>query len=143
MVKRLIIGIITIVVIAGIVLFIDFSENNEMPSSETQTPPVSENENAGSTDTHPSGESRIPKTYNVEIRDFAYSPSSLLIQPGDTVIWKNKDSVGHTVTSDSGDELDSSLLGNGDSYSYKFTTIGNYAYHCTPHPYMKGTVIVE
>ena len=44
---------------------------------------------------------------NVEIINFAYQPSDITIKVGDTVTWTNKDSVGHTVTSDDGNELDS------------------------------------
>ena len=74
---------------------------------------------------------------------FAFSPSGLTIKKGDSVVWTNQDSVGHTVTSDSGSELDSELLSTGESYSYKFANAGIYEYHCTPHPSMKAKIIVE
>jgi plastocyanin len=35
------------------------------------------------------------------------------------------------------------MLGAGGSWSYTFTTPGTYTYHCSPHPFMKGTVVVK
>ena len=84
-----------------------------------------------------------PQTYQIDIEDFSYKTKTLTIKKGDTVVWTNKDSVKHTVTSDSGNELDSALLAKGQSYSNTFTESGTFDYHCTPHPYMKGTVVVN
>jgi len=88
----------------------------------------------------PSGSS---ETYNINIQNFAYSNTALTIKQRDIITWTNKDSARHTVTSDSGSELDSELLDKEESYSHTFNTAGTYNYHCTPHPYMKGKVIVE
>ena len=99
----------------------------------------------------------ISKTYNnanfgnqdavtgteVQIQTFAFNPSSLKIKTGDTVIWTNKDNTLHTITSNSGTELNSGNLDKGQIYSYKFTTAGTYEYHCTYHPSMKAKIIVE
>ena len=84
-----------------------------------------------------------PKTYNIDIQNFAYKTKTLTIKKGDIVIWTNRDSVRHTVTSDSGNELDSELLSQSGSYSHTFAQTGTYDYHCKPHPYMTGTIIVE
>lgn len=83
------------------------------------------------------------KTYYVDIENFAYNEKELTIKKGDTIIWTNRDSVGHTVTSESGNELDSELLGEGESYSHTFNEAGTYDYYCKPHPYMKGRIVVE
>ena len=80
---------------------------------------------------------------NINIQNFAFSPSTLTIRQGDNVIWTNQDSAGHTVTSDSGSELNSELLGKSESYSHTFNTAGTFEYHCKPHPYMKAKIIVE
>ncbi|MCP8315647.1 MAG: hypothetical protein H3Z51_02130, partial [archaeon] len=34
-------------------------------------------------------------------------------------------------------------LYQGQSFSYTFTEPGVYVYHCDPHPYMVGTIIVQ
>jgi hypothetical protein len=38
---------------------------------------------------------------------------------------------------------DSGLKSPGESFSFTFNEKGTFSYHCTPHPQMKGTVIVE
>jgi plastocyanin len=87
-------------------------------------------------------ESRV-QTYNIEIKGFAFNPKNLKIKQGDIIIWTNKDFAKHTVTSDSGNELDSKLLAKGESYSHTFDTKGEFPYYCIPHPYMTGTIAVE
>lgn len=84
-----------------------------------------------------------PQTYDVEISGFSFQPQELRIKQNDVVVWTNQDSTMHTVTSDSGSELASNSLSRGQSYSNTFTEKGTFEYHCTPHPYMKGKIIVE
>ncbi|MFA5052905.1 MAG: cupredoxin family copper-binding protein [Parcubacteria group bacterium] len=79
----------------------------------------------------------------VAIENFAYSPQELTISKGETVTWTNKDSIKHNVASDSGDELYTELLGQNESYSHTFNETGEYSYHCVPHPFMKGKIIVQ
>lgn len=92
-----------------------------------------------------SNESAIEQSNSptVTIANFAFTPQTITVKRGSTVIWTNEDSVGHTVTSDTGNGLDSPLLSKGQSYSKIFNATGTFSYHCTPHPNMKGIVIVE
>ena len=83
------------------------------------------------------------QTHSVDINNFAFSPADLSIHAGDTVVWTNSDSAPHTITSDSGSEVSSSQLATGQTYSHTFSTAGTYAYHCTLHTSMKGTVTVS
>ena len=78
----------------------------------------------------------------VEINDFSFNPPTLAIKKGTTVSWTNKDSVKHSATSDD-DIFDSGLIPQGDTWIYTFNEAGTFKYHCTPHPSMKGMVIVE
>ena len=80
--------------------------------------------------------------YMMDIANFAFSPSTLTIKSGDSVTWTNRDSSAHTVTSDSGNELDSERISNGQIYTHVFAQPGTYSYHCTPHPGMKATIVV-
>lgn len=82
-----------------------------------------------------------PTTYNVTIQGFAFSPASLSVKKGDTVIWTNKDSAGHTVTGNNGGPS-SPTIGTNETYSYTFNSAGTFSYHCAPHPNMTGTVVV-
>ena len=79
----------------------------------------------------------------IKIESFAFNPLTLTIKLGDTVTWENYDSVAHTVTSDSGSELNSTYLAKAQEYSHTFNTRGTFDYHCIPHPNMKGKIIVE
>lgn len=79
---------------------------------------------------------------NVVISSFAYVPQEITVQVGTMVVWRNNDTDAHTVTSDDGDELNSPLLSTGDSFSHVFNNVGTFDYHCAPHPFMQGRVIV-
>jgi len=78
---------------------------------------------------------------SVAIQGYAYSPSTLTIQKGANVTWKNEDSVQHDVVSDSS-AFSSPLLNRGETYTHQFNSAGSFSYHCSPHPFMKGTIIV-
>jgi plastocyanin len=58
------------------------------------------------------------------------------------VTWTNMEGTTHTVVSNSGSEMGSGNLGNGQAYSHAFPAAGTYAYHCGLHPSMTGMVIV-
>jgi plastocyanin len=79
---------------------------------------------------------------NVNIQHHAFSPATIEIDVGDTVIWTQLDFDGHTTTSDTG-VWSSPLLFVGQTFPHTFTQAGNYPYHCVPHPDMRGTVIVR
>lgn len=81
----------------------------------------------------------------VTVQDFAFKPSSITVKKGTTITWTNQDDAHHTVTADAGSPEggpSSQLLAKGQTYSLTFNTVGTYKYHCEPHPYMHGTVIV-
>ena len=72
------------------------------------------------------------------IRNFAFTPAQLTVKAGTQLSIKNEDSVGHTVTS--AGNFDWSLPA-GQTRTFQFDKPGTYAYICTPHPNMKGTLI--
>ena len=80
----------------------------------------------------------------------AYSPPTIKVAVGDKVTWSNKDTVFHTVTSGKSDgskatpdgKFNSGNIEAGDEFSFTFDTAGEYPYHCEPHPWMRGPVIV-
>jgi amicyanin len=83
------------------------------------------------------------KVIEINIADFKYAPETITIPVGTKVIWTNKDSSAHTVTSDeSGGPLKSPLFDQGKTFEYTFDKAGTYAYHCEPHPFMKGKIVV-
>ena len=82
-----------------------------------------------------------PETHYVTIENYAFSPAEITVKAGDVVIWENKDSTEHTVTSDAG-AFDSGLFGKGLKFERTFGSAGSFPYHCTPHPQMTGAVTV-
>ncbi len=82
-------------------------------------------------------------TASVTIQNFAFTPATLTVAPGTKVMWTNKDSVNHTVTSDSSAWPDSGSLATGQSFTVTFSKPGTYPYHCSIHPYMKASVVVS
>ncbi len=80
---------------------------------------------------------------DIDIEAFEFRPETVTIRTGGTVTWMNLDTAEHTATSDEEDVFDSGILAQDESWSHTFEEAGTYDYHCTPHPYMKGTVIVE
>ena len=83
-----------------------------------------------------------PPGNRVSITGSSFSPASLTISVGDTVTWTNNDAVAHTSTSNTG-VWNSGTLTNGQSYSFVFGSTGSFPYHCTFHPTMTGTIIVQ
>jgi len=77
---------------------------------------------------------------------FTFSPKSLTIPVGTTVIWKNTTQTPHTVTSNDGKAFnsgDSTPVAPNTTFSFKFMSAGTFAYHCDFHPYMMATIIVQ
>ena len=72
----------------------------------------------------------------------AYKPSPLTVGIGTTVRWTNDDSIPHTSTSNTG-LWSSGTLSAGDHFDFMFQTAGTFTYHCTIHPGMTGSVVVQ
>jgi plastocyanin len=64
------------------------------------------------------------------------------VQPGQSVAWSNLGSQAHSVTAADG-SFDTGLVAPGTTASLEFDTPGLFAYVCTPHPWMKGNVVVN
>jgi len=115
------------------------------------------------------GDASAADDYDVGMTAVAFDPTELTVAVGDTVVWANTSSRGHTVTAyDSGipdgadffasggydstaaarDAFGSELGGlieSGDTWSHTFEVPGEYEYLCIPHEAsgMVGTVVVE
>lgn len=84
----------------------------------------------------------VARSVRTEIRQNAYASPRLVIPAGSTVTWTNRDPMVHTVTSDDR-SWDSGLIEPGGTYRRRFDRPGTYAFHCMPHPFMKGVVVVR
>ena len=81
----------------------------------------------------------------IAIKNFAFVPTPLTVKSGTAITWTNEDSAPHTVVSDTGSPVPivSDSLSTGASFTFTFTQPGTYTYHCSIHPSMKGTVVVQ
>lgn len=87
-------------------------------------------------------ESRRNTTNTVTMKNLEFDKKILNIKVGDIVTWVNEDTVSHTATADDG-SFNTQLLAQGEKASITFTKKGTYTYHCTVHPSMRGTIVVE
>jgi plastocyanin len=78
---------------------------------------------------------------NVTIDNFTFTPAELTLKVGDTVTWTNHDDIPHTVVS--AGKFRSKTLDTDNSFTFTFTTAGEYRYFCSLHPHMTGMIKVE
>ena len=70
-----------------------------------------------------------------------YDPATLTVKVGTTVTWTNSGAVAHTVTADDGKAFDSGVMRPKATFNITLKSVGTFAYHCTYHRWMKGTII--
>jgi plastocyanin len=81
----------------------------------------------------------------IEIKNFKFVPEKMTIKKGTIITWKNFDNTKHNVIFDdesAGEVEGGKLISNGEQVSFTFNEVGDFPYHCMPHPYMKGSVTV-
>jgi plastocyanin len=106
-------------------------------SSASATPSV--------TATGPSASQKTGTTDTIVIKNFMFSPDSLTVAPGAEVTVKNEDSVTHTLT-DKTDQtgFNTGPVGPNQTKTFKAPDkAGTYAFFCTIHQYMTGTLVVR
>jgi plastocyanin len=77
----------------------------------------------------------------VTVDNFTFQPAQLTVKVGTTVTWKNHDDIPHTIVS--AGKFRSKTMDTDDSFSFTFTTAGDYKYFCSLHPHMTGMIKVE
>ena len=82
-----------------------------------------------------------PVTHTVVMKATSFAPLTLTLKLGDAVLWRNDDFFPHTATAPG--IFDSKSIAVGASWKYQPKAVGEYAYICTFHPNMKGTLKVE
>lgn len=72
----------------------------------------------------------LAATHQVTITDNVFTPQTLTVAPGDTVVWTNAGSD-HTVTAN--DDSFHEILEFGQTFELTFDTVGRYPYYCQLH----------
>jgi plastocyanin len=80
---------------------------------------------------------------SITMDNLAFSPAELTVAAGTLVTWTNAQAgVPHTTTADGG-QWDSGRMETGASFSFMFSTPGDYTFFCAIHPArMRGVVHV-
>lgn len=153
--------VIAAVLVGGIVYFRNrggYAPTDASPSVSMSTTPVP-TAVPTATPSHsalPSGSNTPPATptpgvifqqtviHDVNIQGFAFSPATLTVKKGDVVVFKNLDSVTHTVTA-LNKFFDSNNLRQNDQWTLETANLapGTYIYQCTIHTSMRGTIVVQ
>src|SRR6266566_4747951 len=80
-------------------------------------------------------------TSAVSIQNFAFAPSTVTINLGDSVTWTNGDAASHSAKFP---DRSTAVLSQGMSGTLQFTVAGTFAYICGIHgAAMQGTIIVR
>ncbi|MGZ8629574.1 MAG: cupredoxin domain-containing protein [Actinomycetota bacterium] len=76
----------------------------------------------------------------VEMVDACFTPTTLFAQPGEAITFVNRDDFEHNVTANGWGHFDD--LGGGDRFTTSFADEGVYAYACSLHPGMSGSIVI-
>ena len=135
-------GLAALVVLAIIGLIALAKPTPQVPPTTAVTPQNTQPTQVKQTD-QPAQNETGPRT--ITIINSSFQPATITIKKGTTVTWTDQDGVAHTVTTDNKSAVaapNSPTLNQGNQYSFKFDTVGTFAYHCNFHSDMHGTVIV-
>jgi plastocyanin len=81
------------------------------------------------------------KSVTVNMEHFKFVPKTIHVAKGTRVVFfNNSPHAKHTATKKG--SFDTGTIKPGLSAAVKFTAPGTYAYRCTIHPEMRGTIIV-
>jgi plastocyanin len=80
-------------------------------------------------------------TKTVDIDHFAFHPPSLTVSKGTKVNFTNSSGVTHTATR--AGSFNTGRIKAGATIGIRFNQKGSFAYHCSIHPFMRGTIVVK
>jgi amicyanin len=83
-----------------------------------------------------------PAAATVEVSSLHFASDTVRITAGQIVRWINRDPLDHSVSFEVEGPASGPIPAKG-SYAVRFDAAGTYPYHCTPHPFMKGVVVVQ
>ena len=81
--------------------------------------------------------------HTVVIEGMRFTPETLEVKPGDTVVWRNRDPFPHTATADARGGPASPAIAAGGSWTFKARKRGDFPYLCTLHRTMKARLVVR
>ncbi len=112
-----------------------------LTACQPENKPAEEQNGTSATENATKTEAKKSHRDTVVIYQMQFQPQQLTVNKGDTVIWINKDIVGHNVTEEPGDKILSDTLQTGEA----FTLVPDHSinYICSIHPTMKASITVN
>lgn len=144
MVRNIIIGIVILAVLGG-GAYLLLSQNKQ--SSQVSQPIVTQN--ATPTASMTSAASPAAQQAHITLNADGFSPASITIKAGTTVVWTNMSGTTGDVNSDphpihtNYPPLNLGTFANNTSVSLTFDKVGTYGYHNHLNPGQRGTIIVQ
>lgn len=79
-------------------------------------------------------------TQQIAVQSFTFTPQTITVPPGTTVVWRNLDAATHQVA---GSDFDSGRIPSGQYWAMQFLRPGTFDYVCSIHPTMRGQIVVS
>lgn len=126
---------------SGALLFAACGDDDDSASTDetTETSAADDSGDGGADDSTGGGET----VDTVDIVDFEYAPVDATVSAGSEVTFTNADGTPHTATASDGSFNTDSIDSDAEGTITAPDEPGEYAYICSFHPFMKGTLIVE
>ncbi len=109
-------------------------------------PPLEEPERTAKSGSSGSNSGTVTIPYDASVQSLEknhyYNPGVMTVPKGAAVTWTNKDMMGHEIVFDTV-ALGSGPFNPGAKWKHTFAAPGKYPYHCKPHPWMKGLIVVS
>ena len=80
-----------------------------------------------------------PTHHTIEIREFEFSPPSIVVEVGDRITWINQDIVPHTATAADGSWDTGEIAANARAELVVRASFGE-SYYCRFHPSMQAAL---
>lgn len=150
--RNILLGLIIVVLVVGGFVLVQNNSKTEAPATTTTQTPTTEPEameKAPETDSDAPEKAMEKEATTVTLSDSGFSPKSVSVKVGDTVVWKN--SSGGPTTVDSAQhpthlvypKLNLGNFNDGEEHKLVFDKAGKYSYHDHLNPSRFGTVVVE
>jgi plastocyanin len=98
---------------------------------------------SSSSPTSPTTSADVTITMVGDLGSNSFAPNPTTMKVGQTVAWKNNDTIVHDATQDAGKFGTGSLNAGATSSAIAMPAAGTFTYHCTIHPGMIGTITVQ
>lgn len=138
--KALVAGYIVVVALVAPAALSAAGDEATTSSGAVVAPGSGEGDEGPSAAASQAPESSKQVTHEVAMRDIEFVPKKIGIDVGDTVTWRNEDSVDHNAIADDG-SFESGNFGEGETFSATISEAGTIPYVCTLHSGMKGTIV--